>query len=94
MENFHSVANRIEAGIWIAVAAVLLAKSLRATGRLRLILGTLCAAFIVFGISDVIESHTGAWWRPLWLLGMKGICLVVIFGGIWTYFKAEKSRGK
>lgn len=92
MENFHCVANRIEAGIWLAVAAMLLAKSLRATGRLRLILGTLCAAFIVFGISDVIESHTGAWWRPPWLLAIKGICLVTIFGGIWIYFKAERLR--
>ena len=31
---------------------------------------------IAFGISDLIEIQTGAWWRPPELLIFKGLCLV------------------
>jgi hypothetical protein len=38
----------------------------------------LVLAFVLFGISDLIEIRTGAWWRPTWLLVWKGICLIAI----------------
>jgi hypothetical protein len=30
----------------------------------------------VFGISDLIESETGAWWEPWWLFVMKSLCVL------------------
>ena len=87
MGNFHAIANWIEAGVWTVVAILLAARAIRSTGRVRRILGILSAAFLLFGVSDVIEAHTGAWWRPLGLLIMKGACLVVIAWGFWTHFK-------
>lgn len=33
-------------------------------------------SFAVFGVSDLIESETGAWWRPWWLFGMKAACVL------------------
>lgn len=35
-------------------------------------------SFIAFAVSDIIEAHTGAWWRPLWLLGLKSACVLAL----------------
>lgn len=34
--------------------------------------------FVVFGISDLIEAKTGAWWRPWPLLALKACCVVAL----------------
>jgi phosphoglycerol transferase MdoB-like AlkP superfamily enzyme len=94
MDNFFKIANRIEAGIWFSVALLLLVKALKAMGRVRRILLILSATFVVFGISDLIEAETGAWWQPLWLLLMKGACLIVFVFGFRAYFKAIKEPDK
>lgn len=31
----------------------------------------------VFGVSDLIEAQTGAWWEPWSLLVMKAACVLV-----------------
>jgi len=33
-------------------------------------------AFVAFGGSDVVESFTGAWWRPWWLFAWKAACVL------------------
>ena len=67
--------NMVEAVWWwlMAVAVIRFGRRFReTTRRLRLIL----AVFLVaFGISDMIEVRTGAWWRPPGLLILKGICV-------------------
>jgi len=47
------------------------------TPRLRILLSV---SFLAFGISDLIELSTGAWWRPPGLLVFKGVCLLGIVG--------------
>ena len=47
-------------------------------------------AFFFFGISDVIEARTGAWWRPLWLLVLKGACVIVLLVGFRNYYRIKK----
>lgn len=47
-------------------------------------------AFIAFGISDIIEASTGAWWRPFSLLVLKAVC-VVSFIGCFIKYKKIKS---
>ena len=32
-------------------------------------------SFFAFGISDFVEIHTGAWYRPWWLLAWKATCV-------------------
>src|ERR1043166_9724123 len=61
--------NLIEAGFWFVVTLFLLFKATRARGRLRKIFAVLTVAFFFFSLSDVVESRTGAWWTPPWLLG-------------------------
>ena len=69
-------ANYAEAGLWAAlgVAAVI-----KRNGRAS---WALAAALILFGVSDVVETRTGAWYKPWWLLAWKAICVlcILIFG--------------
>lgn len=70
---FHAVFNQAEAGLWFVIALVLVV-------RLRMPLPwrwLLPAAFAVFGVSDLIEVQTGAWWQPWWLLVIKAACVLV-----------------
>lgn len=72
------LANRVEAGLWIAVAiGCVVAMRLRPRVRGDLLVAAL--AFALFGVSDLVETTTGAWWRPWWLLAWKAAC-VVVFG--------------
>jgi hypothetical protein len=75
--------NAAEAGLWtlFAVLVANLGRRVRGLGpRLRVFLAL---AFLAFGVSDLIEMSTGAWWRPPGLLAYKGACLLgIIIGGL------------
>jgi hypothetical protein len=90
MDDFFAIANRVEAGLWFAISVGLTARSFFVPGRLRTIYWELAVAFALFGVSDLIEAHTGAWWRPPWLLALKGGCLVAIAGGFLAYYRARR----
>lgn len=70
---FHVVFNQAEAALWFVIAIVL-AVRLRMKMPWRWLLP---CAFAVFGVSDLIEVQTGAWWEPRWLLVMKSACVLV-----------------
>ena len=46
--------------------------------------------FCAFGVSDIVEVETGAWWRPWWLLVWKGLCIVVLLVLLWQHYRAGK----
>ena len=71
--------NLAEAAMWIAVGIGVLVLSRRTRAHLLLAI-----ALIAFGLSDVAEVRTGAWWRPPWLLAWKGACVAGIAWGAWT----------
>ncbi|MFO0893111.1 MAG: hypothetical protein U0790_28735 [Isosphaeraceae bacterium] len=67
--------NLIEGGFWAIFALVLVIGSQRRTPSFRR-LGWLAATIsLAFGLSDLVEARTGAWWRPWWLLVWKGLCV-------------------
>ena len=68
--------NRVEMFLWLLMAVVVYVKTRRgAAGVVRL--GWAAVVLLVlFGVSDAVESVTGAWWRPWWLLVWKGVCVV------------------
>jgi hypothetical protein len=70
--------NYIESGLWFLVAVILLALAFRqgASSPYFAVCVVSCVSFIGFGISDIIEAQTGAWWRPFWLFLIKAICVV------------------
>lgn len=37
----------------------------------------LAVGLVLFGLSDFVEMHTGAWWQPWWLLAWKALCVGV-----------------
>jgi hypothetical protein len=68
------LSNRIEAGLWLVIAlAMAVAAWRRRHVRRDCVIAAI--AFALFGASDVVETHTGAWWRPWWLLAWKAACL-------------------
>lgn len=55
-------ANYLEAALWWALAGVAFFRA-PVGGR-----AVLVAGLAAFGLSDVVEVQTGAWYRPGWLL--------------------------
>lgn len=92
MNDIEKYGNLFEAGLWFVVSLILFAKLTRATGRLRRVFAILAVAFFVFGISDLIESQTGAWWRPVWLLLLKVGCVAVFGFGFRAYYRIKNNR--
>ena len=46
--------------------------------------------FAAFGISDLVEMHSGAWWEPWWLATWKGACVVVMVLQLWQYARHKR----
>lgn len=77
------IGNWIEAGLWGVIALWFAIAAFRASTRaIRIRCANAAMAFAAFGISDIIESQTGAWWRPWWLLLLKAACIAV-FAALW-----------
>ena len=89
--DFEVIFNQFEAALWFAISAVLFYRWIKT--KPRLFHWSLVVAFAVFGISDVIESYTGAWWDPWWLFVMKAGC-VLVFGRTWFVYRRELKRKK
>ena len=106
MDNFdiYSAAglNAVEAAVWIFIGLLLLAGAKKAAvNSSRKDVVALSLLFVAFGISDVIEVYSGAWWRPWWLLIWKtlnAIGLLYFTGKLYIAERAgrhqnERGRG-
>jgi hypothetical protein len=76
--------NALEAAFWLLLALSTAATGHRTTGftpRRQLALTMFLAGF---GISDIWEIYSGAWWHPMSLLLLKAICLtgLVVTAGL------------
>lgn len=84
--------NGIEAALWLAMAIVVLLRYRRSSVGTRRIAHGTSAFLALFAASDLIEIHTGAWWRPVSLLILKGVCLIALaagFGLLWRRSTAK-----
>jgi hypothetical protein len=78
--------NAVEALFWFALAGVVAIYGGRTAGftrRTRIAMPVLLAAF---GVSDLIELQTGAWWRPPGLLVLKGACLIGLIACVYSVY--------
>jgi len=86
--------NYIESGLWFLIALGLAIKTLakgKSDAHFKIsIIATI--AFVVFGVSDIIEAQTGAWWRPFSLLALKASCIVTFIFCFIKYKKLESSK--
>lgn len=72
--------NLFEAIWWPVLGAVVFSRG-RKLPPSRNRLATIAAFWLIlFGVSDGIELYTKAWWRPWWLLVLKGTCLAALAG--------------
>jgi len=71
-------ANYAEAILWVLIGLTFVAYAVRRAGAVRRRCVVAALTFLLFGVSDVIEVQTGAWWRPWWLLVWKGSCVAAL----------------
>jgi len=86
-EFVHS--NYIEAGLWIALGVGAAVQAFRYAGAVRRDLLILALDLIAFGLSDIVETRTGAWWRPWWLLTWKAACIGVMLALLLRYLRRK-----
>jgi hypothetical protein len=96
IDPYFVIANYAEAALWNAIGVVFLvaAAAGQAPRRDRRWPRTLIVAavlFIAFGWSDVVETRTGAWWRPWWLLAWKGLCVLSLLAVGLGYYRSRRS---
>ena len=84
--------NYIEAAFWVVVGILVFALGRRARPPLNRLALPAAVLFVFFGLSDVVEAQTGAWWRPFWLLLWKGFCIVGLAGCYWKYRRIKKEQ--
>jgi hypothetical protein len=75
--NIASIFNYFEAALWFGIALTLFLRRNADQVELKKLAVILSFGFFAFGISDIVEASTGAWWRPFWLLILKGVCILV-----------------
>lgn len=86
-DDLHARGNLLEAFVWWALAAGFAFYAWRSQGARRRLCLIACGAFAAFGLSDIVEIRSGAWWRPWWLLVWKAACLAVM---VWVWFRAGR----
>ena len=90
--TFVDAINVFEVFWWTGCGIVVLAQTLRAGGVHRGRGYVLAATFVLFGLSDVVELQTGAWWRPWWLLAWKAACIAVLVSAAIRWWSGELDR--
>ena len=90
MQDLAVTGNQIEAILWFAISAGFGIRAIRTARGQRRLAGILALAFLAFGVSDLIEARTGAWWRPVWLLILKTTCVGFFAYGLWEHFRIRK----
>src|SRR5262245_19466438 len=85
--------NAFEIGLWLVIALVVGALGWRAPDRYRRWLLLLAALLLLaFSGSDAVELHTGAWWRPWWLLCWKGACVIGLLSIVVAYWMTQREK--
>ena len=92
MNNMASVGNLIEAVLWFGFSIGFGVRAWQRKDERRRLFLILSAAFLAFGVSDLIERRTGAWWRPAGLLMFKAGCIAVFAWGAWKYRKIRSEK--
>ena len=88
-DSFFQTGNYAEAVLWMIVAAVFAVYAIRTRGAARRRCLIAILLFLFFGLSDVVEVQTGAWWRPWWLFAWKAACVAGMLWLLWDYFRRQ-----
>jgi len=91
--SFAGRFNAFESVFWIVIGLVVYWRSHRLSGASRKVGAVAAAAFFLFGVSDVFEIASGAWWRPWPLLLLKVACVAVLAGCLAARKRAWRGGG-
>ena len=86
------IANYIEAGLWISIGSIFAGFAVRRSNRRRTLSVIASPTFLVFGLSDIMEVRTGAWWKPWPLLALKAACICVMLVLLRAYTRERNSE--
>jgi len=81
--------NLWEAVFWFLVGTAVLLRP-AAIGLTRKERCLVVVALFAFGISDLVEMKTGAWWKPWWFLAWKASCALTFVALSVNHLKARK----
>jgi glucose dehydrogenase len=90
-DNLFVYGNTIEAAFWIVVGLGFVVRALLAPPAVQTRLWLAALLLITFGISDLVEVRTGAWWKPWWLLVWKGTCVVGLLTLLVGYIRTRRA---
>ncbi len=89
--DIERVFNLAEAAVWFAAGLALAgARGGEPFSRMKGLTAAAAVLFVLFGLSDLAEIRTGAWWAPAWLLAWKavnGLALLFCVGRMYYLFK-------
>ena len=88
--DFFRTGNYLEAALWITVAGVFAVLAARRQGTVRRRCALATVTFFLFGLSDIVEVRTGAWWRPWWLLAWKATCVLAMLWLLWRHMRDRR----
>lgn len=91
-DSFFVTANLIEAGLWALIGLGLITSAIwrkqsSVHKRQSVIAGL---TLLAFGLSDVVETQTGAWWRPWWLFAWKAGCVLTLMILLGLYLRDKR----
>ena len=93
-DPFFAVANYVEAGVWGVIGAVFAVQAVRLREAcVRRKCAIAAVLFVAFGLTDVVEVQTGAWWKPWSLFAWKAGCVAGMLGLLVGYVRGRRGRG-
>jgi len=87
--DFDQIFNLIEALLWMTISVVFLIRR-RKQKNFRNLSFAASLAFFAFGISDLIEIQTRAWYEPIGLFLFKAACVATFLILLILYIKRSK----
>lgn len=82
--------NAVEALLWFCLAGLVAVVGPRTAGFTRRTVVAMSVLLVAFGISDIVELRTGAWWRPPGLLVFKAVCLIGLVACVYDVYARRK----
>lgn len=90
--TIDAIFNYCEAGLWFVLGLIVVITARKQPPALRRNAWLAFVAFIAFGVSDLIEVRTGAWWTPWWLFVLKAACVLALANCLRRHLKLKATR--
>lgn len=91
LTNIYRQGNYIEAIIWLIFALSFLIVAQKNSGKIRKERYLTSINFLLFGISDIVEVQTRAWWSPWWLFLWKSGCILIMVWLLYIHLSSQQS---